>query len=171
MYDDCRTEAMISCRASASSIAVRREREESVDMGSLLRSGACHDHEALAQLDEPVSVARAHKEMERRGLAIWSLITVKRCLARLKRLGLVANSARRPGRLGAVGSARGLLAGTTSPAAFHSGYGRDALLSTMRKRRSNPPHARARTVTASAQGQQLGERLPEGEDVPVGVIQ
>jgi hypothetical protein len=50
----------------------------------------------LAQCQEPMSAARLRRELERRGLAVWSVVTVKRSLARLRRLGVVGNSRRRP---------------------------------------------------------------------------
>jgi hypothetical protein len=50
----------------------------------------------LAQAQEPLSGYRARKELERRQFGIFGLATVKRSLARLKRLGLICNSRRRP---------------------------------------------------------------------------
>jgi hypothetical protein len=46
----------------------------------------------LAQLTEPISGLRACAELERRGLGIFGEATVKRALARLKKLGLIANA-------------------------------------------------------------------------------
>ncbi len=42
----------------------------------------------LAQAQEPLSAARVCRELDRRNLAIWAEITVKRSLAKLRRLGL-----------------------------------------------------------------------------------
>src|SRR5262245_11242073 len=50
----------------------------------------------LAQLKEPYSAARLRKELEKRGIGTWGLITVKRSLAWMKRMKLVANSRRSP---------------------------------------------------------------------------
>jgi hypothetical protein len=50
----------------------------------------------LAAACEPLSAARVCKELERKNIAIHAEITVKRSLARLKRLGLVANSRKAP---------------------------------------------------------------------------
>src|SRR4051812_12916119 len=44
----------------------------------------------LAQVSEPLSGARVRRELKKRGLPAWSIATVKRSLAKLKRLGLVA---------------------------------------------------------------------------------
>ena len=52
----------------------------------------------LARVQEPLPAARVRKEMERSGLAVHAEITVKRSLARLKRLGLV--DASRTGKRG-----------------------------------------------------------------------
>jgi hypothetical protein len=46
----------------------------------------------LAQLSEPIPGLRACAELERRGLGIYGEATVKRALARLKNLGLIANA-------------------------------------------------------------------------------
>ena len=46
----------------------------------------------LAQLSEPISGLRACAELERRGLGIYGDATVKRALARLKKLGLIENA-------------------------------------------------------------------------------
>jgi hypothetical protein len=48
----------------------------------------------LASSDEPVSGVRARREMETRSIGVYGLATVKRALARLKRLGVVANARR-----------------------------------------------------------------------------
>ena len=50
----------------------------------------------LATSEEPLSGARARLEMKKRGWRRWGLATVKRSLAKLKKLGLVANNRRRP---------------------------------------------------------------------------
>jgi hypothetical protein len=50
----------------------------------------------LAAACEPLSAARVRRELEKKGIAIHAEITVKRSLARLKRLGLVANSRKTP---------------------------------------------------------------------------
>jgi hypothetical protein len=51
----------------------------------------------LAQAPEPPSAARIRRDLEKRGLAVWSEITVQRSLARLhKQHGLIANSCRAP---------------------------------------------------------------------------
>ena len=50
----------------------------------------------LAQVREPLSGVRARKELEKRGLGIYGLVTVKRSLVKLKRMHLVGNSKRRP---------------------------------------------------------------------------
>jgi hypothetical protein len=50
----------------------------------------------LAQAQEPLSGTRARKELEKRSIGIYGLVTVKRSLAKLKRLGLVSNSKRSP---------------------------------------------------------------------------
>jgi hypothetical protein len=47
----------------------------------------------LASACEPLSAARVRRELEKKGLAIHAEITVKRSLARLKRLGLVTHFA------------------------------------------------------------------------------
>ena len=46
----------------------------------------------LGQFSEPIPGLRACAELERRGLGIYGEATVKRALARLKSLGLVANA-------------------------------------------------------------------------------
>jgi hypothetical protein len=46
----------------------------------------------LGQFSEPVPGLRACAELERRGLGIFGEATVKRALARLKNLGLIANA-------------------------------------------------------------------------------
>jgi hypothetical protein len=46
----------------------------------------------LGRAQEPLSAAQVRTELEKRGLAIHAEITVKRSLARLKRLGLVGSS-------------------------------------------------------------------------------
>ena len=48
----------------------------------------------LTGAQEPLSAARVCRQLDKRGLAVWSLITVKRSLARLKRRGLVGNQRR-----------------------------------------------------------------------------
>jgi hypothetical protein len=50
----------------------------------------------LAGSREPLSAARVRKELEKRGVGVHGLITVKRSLSRLKRRGLVSNSRYRP---------------------------------------------------------------------------
>jgi hypothetical protein len=50
----------------------------------------------LARMQRPLSGCRICKEIERQGLGIWGVVTVKRSLAKLKRLDLVCNSRRRP---------------------------------------------------------------------------
>jgi hypothetical protein len=50
----------------------------------------------LAQCSEPLSAVRVRRELERRQVAIYGEVTVKRALARLHRLGVVTNSRRRP---------------------------------------------------------------------------
>jgi hypothetical protein len=50
----------------------------------------------LGQVTEPLSGARACRELEQRGLGVYGLATVKRSLSRLKRLGLLVNSRRSP---------------------------------------------------------------------------
>jgi hypothetical protein len=48
----------------------------------------------LAQATAPLSGRRVRKEMEGRGVGVWGLVTVKRSLAKLRRLRLVSNSKR-----------------------------------------------------------------------------
>jgi hypothetical protein len=48
----------------------------------------------LAQCSVPVPVVRVRKLLEQRGIGVWGEATVKRSLARLRRLGLVSNSRR-----------------------------------------------------------------------------
>jgi hypothetical protein len=48
----------------------------------------------LAQLTVPMSAVRVRKEMERRGVGVWGIATVKRSLSRLRRLRLISNSKR-----------------------------------------------------------------------------
>jgi hypothetical protein len=50
----------------------------------------------LTGAQEPLSAARVCRQLDKRGLAVWSLITVKRSLAKLKRLGLLGNRRRAP---------------------------------------------------------------------------
>jgi hypothetical protein len=50
----------------------------------------------LTTAPEPLSAARVRRELEKRGLAVWSLISVKRSLAKLKRWGLLGNRRRAP---------------------------------------------------------------------------
>jgi hypothetical protein len=50
----------------------------------------------LAQAAAPLSGVRVRRELERRHLGNYGLATVKRSLARLKRLGLLVNSRRSP---------------------------------------------------------------------------
>jgi hypothetical protein len=57
------------------------------------------DRDCLALLDsadQPLSAARIRDELERRGEAIHGLITVKRSLAKLRRMKLVSNSRKSP---------------------------------------------------------------------------
>ena len=57
------------------------------------------DRDCLALLgsaDEPLSAARVRDELEQRGDAIHGLITVKRSLAKLRRMKLVSNSKKSP---------------------------------------------------------------------------
>src|SRR5262245_22831717 len=49
----------------------------------------------LAGLSQPISGVLARRELEKRGIGIFGLATVKRSLARLKRLDLVCNSRHR----------------------------------------------------------------------------
>lgn len=46
----------------------------------------------LAQAAEPLSGVCVRRELEKRGIGVWGLITVKRSLAKLRRLGLVSNA-------------------------------------------------------------------------------
>jgi hypothetical protein len=48
----------------------------------------------LAQCSLPVPVVRVRKLLEQRGIGVWGEATVKRSLARLRRLKLVSNSRR-----------------------------------------------------------------------------
>src|SRR4051794_14864263 len=48
----------------------------------------------LAQATAPLSGHRVRKAMEGRGVGVWGLVTVKRSLAKLRRLRLVSNSRR-----------------------------------------------------------------------------
>jgi hypothetical protein len=50
----------------------------------------------LAQAQEPLSGVRVRKELEQRSIGVHGLVTVKRSLAKLKRLGLVDNSGKAP---------------------------------------------------------------------------
>jgi hypothetical protein len=50
----------------------------------------------LAQARSPLPAVRIRRELEERGLGVWGIATVKRSLARLKRLRLVGNSRRSP---------------------------------------------------------------------------
>jgi hypothetical protein len=50
----------------------------------------------LAQTQEPLSGVRARRELERRRIGIYGVVTVKRSLAKLKRLGLISNSPTSP---------------------------------------------------------------------------
>jgi len=50
----------------------------------------------LTTAPEPLSAARVRRDLEKRGLAIWSLISVKRSLAKLKRWGLLGNRRKAP---------------------------------------------------------------------------
>ena len=50
----------------------------------------------LAQACEPLSAARVRRELEGRGIGIWGIATVKRSLARLKRIELIHNSRHSP---------------------------------------------------------------------------
>jgi hypothetical protein len=50
----------------------------------------------LAAAREPLSAARVRRELEKKDIAIHAEITVKRSLARLKRLGLVCNRRKAP---------------------------------------------------------------------------
>jgi hypothetical protein len=50
----------------------------------------------LARSNEPLSAARVRRELERGTGGVYAEITVKRSLTRLKRLGIVCNSRRRP---------------------------------------------------------------------------
>jgi Fe2+ or Zn2+ uptake regulation protein len=50
----------------------------------------------LATQQRPISCYQLCKELESRGIGVWGIATVKRSLARLKRLGAVANSRKRP---------------------------------------------------------------------------
>jgi hypothetical protein len=66
------------------------------DQGVPLGLTEC-DHNCLAllaQARQPLSGARVRKELEIRNVGIYGLITVKRSLAKLKRMGLVLNSRR-----------------------------------------------------------------------------
>jgi hypothetical protein len=58
----------------------------------------------LAQVQEPLSGVRARRELEKRGIGIYGVATVKRSLAKLKRMGLVTNSRTAPPRLLPAGS-------------------------------------------------------------------
>src|SRR5262245_31614651 len=60
----------------------------------------------LAQATAPLSAVRVRRELEKRGIGIWGIATVKRALARLRRLGLVSNARR---------GARGYYLPETSP--------------------------------------------------------
>jgi hypothetical protein len=50
----------------------------------------------LARTAEPLSGVRVRNQLESQGLGIYGLATVKRCLARLKKRGVLTNSKRRP---------------------------------------------------------------------------
>ncbi len=50
----------------------------------------------LAQAQQPLSAARVRRQLEVQNVAIWAEITVKRSLAKLHRLGLLANSRKSP---------------------------------------------------------------------------
>jgi hypothetical protein len=50
----------------------------------------------LAAACEPLSAARVRRELEKKRIAIHAEITVKQSLARLKHLGLLANSRKAP---------------------------------------------------------------------------
>jgi hypothetical protein len=50
----------------------------------------------LARSNEPLSAARARRELERGTGGVYAEITVKRSLTKLKRLGIVCNSRKRP---------------------------------------------------------------------------
>ncbi len=50
----------------------------------------------LAQAQQPLSAARVRRQLEVQNIAIWAEITVKRSLAKLRRLGLLANSRKSP---------------------------------------------------------------------------
>src|SRR4051794_39881504 len=46
----------------------------------------------LAQDPRPLSVASVRRRLEKDGIGVWGIATVKRSLARLKRLGIICNS-------------------------------------------------------------------------------
>jgi hypothetical protein len=50
----------------------------------------------LAQAKEPLSGVRVRAELERRGIAVYGEVTVKRSLAKLRRRGVVSNSRMAP---------------------------------------------------------------------------
>jgi hypothetical protein len=50
----------------------------------------------LSVADRPLPADRVRNELESRKLAIWGLVTVKRSLAKLKKLGVVFNSHKLP---------------------------------------------------------------------------
>jgi hypothetical protein len=50
----------------------------------------------LGQAPEPLPASRIRKDLEQVGIGVYGIATVKRSLARLLRLGIVANSKRTP---------------------------------------------------------------------------
>src|SRR4051794_23768897 len=50
----------------------------------------------LAVVKEPLSAERIRKELDRRDIGVYSIATVKRHLARLRRLQIVSNYPKRP---------------------------------------------------------------------------
>jgi hypothetical protein len=50
----------------------------------------------LAQAREPLSAVRVRRDLERRGVGIYGIATVKRALIKLRQIGFVANSRKSP---------------------------------------------------------------------------
>jgi Fe2+ or Zn2+ uptake regulation protein len=50
----------------------------------------------LSQAREPLSAARVRRDLERHGVGIYGIATVKRALIKLLQLGLVGNSRKSP---------------------------------------------------------------------------